>query len=260
VPDARRYLSGIVMVAAVLVGCPSRRTGPDLPDLTDQGNRVVRRIERTRRIREVMERDLERVSELSDQLANLSREVFADEFPLDLFKHVTVNCLNASAAETREVPDEEAEAGGGESGGRLRLACRAEFLDRLVRRLEVRVPERTATAHSILRRVDQFHTLRKRLWRRIAATSEILESSRELIASRRADLRKLRQRWEARRQALSNARWKELQSRFRTYADRLDRLDNLTDQLRETAESWPEQLDRANRRVYLAITSHWEAP
>lgn len=257
VPTARPYLPALALVVAVLVGCPSRRTGPDLPDLGEEGNRVVRRLERTRQIREVMERDLARVAELSGELADLSPELFGGSFPLDLFKHVAVNCLNASAAETVEREDREGASTEEESTDRPTLACRARFVDRLYRRLDVQSPDRRATAHSVLRRVDQFHTLRQRLWRRIAATSDVLEDNRALIASRRADLRKLRQRWQQRRQEFSSARWKKLQEQFRTYADRIDRLDTLTERLRETAAVWPEQLDRANRRMYFAITSSW---
>ncbi|MFB6372403.1 MAG: hypothetical protein ABEN55_04695, partial [Bradymonadaceae bacterium] len=232
-------------MTAVLAGCPSRRTGPTLPDLGEEADRVVRRIERTDRIREVMERDLARATELSNQLTDVSRQVFDGSFPLDLFKHVAVNCLNASAAETVEPSDSSAEPPDDETTGRPRLACKAKFLDRLLRRLDVQAPNRKATAHSILRRVDQFHTLRKRLWRRIAKTSDVLASNRELIASRRADLRKLRQRWKERRPELSKARWNELQKRFQTHAQRIDRLDNRTSKLREASEEWPEQLDRA---------------
>lgn len=232
--------------------CPARRDGPEIPDLTDQSNVVLRRIERTDRIDEVMVRDLAKVELIVGDLATMSTEVFAPPFPLDLFKHVAVNCLNASAAETESALE------GGALTPPTGFACQPRFLDRLQTRLEAEAPGSKARAFEILHRVDMFHTLRVRLRTRMGKIEEILDSNVRFLASRRADLRKLRTRWKERRPELSTARWKELKQRLARYGDELDRLESSTDALRKSLEGWPGRLDEANRKMYFAITSHWE--
>ncbi len=256
-PGARPITVVAVVIAAATVACPARRQGPETPKLEASVDRVDRRLERLRGIREVMQRDLERVETLSGELAGTSTDLFGGEFPLDLFKHVAVSCLNASSIE----PDDDSEATADPSpSSDAPLQCRPRFSDRLVDRIDERTPDRRDRAMRLLARVDEFHTLRSRLWTRLRKIGDILEETREFVASQRAALRKRRTRWERRRQELSPERWHQLSRRFSAYAARLEELEEASDQLAEAVDSWPKHLDRANREMYLAITSQWKRP
>lgn len=250
-----------VLLAAATVACPARRQGPELPDLDQPVDRVSRRLERTRKIRQVMDRDIERVQSLSEQLSSLPTDLFGDGFPLALFKHVAVHCLNTSAVDTvPDAPPETSDTTTPDSSQKHPLRCRPTFYGRLEQRLADLPDQRRQRALTLLQKIDEFHTLRVRLWRRIRKTDDILEDNRNFIASRRADLRKRRRRWKRRRQELSEQRWDQLTRRFARYAAEIDRLAEASRTVAEARSSWPETLDRANREMYLAITSHWKRP
>lgn len=264
---SRRLLSwaALVLAAGAVAACPSRRQGPETPDLDQQSRATARRLERTRKIREVMTRDLETFRRLAEDLHDPPTELFADPFPLDLFKHVVVECLNAPATAETEVDNSGADAGS-PAGGRpdagastkTTLDCDARFVDELDDRLEEHSPEMRRRAFALLRKVDSFHELRIRLRRRIAKIDGILADNRDLLASRRADLRKLKSRWKQRKSELSARRWRELQNRIDALERNLEDLERETERLESAAEAWPDAIDRADYRVYFAITSRWE--
>lgn len=252
-------------LVGLLSACPSRRQGIDGPDLERRNRETSRRLARTRKIREVMTRDLDEFRDLAGRLRDPPAGLFRGSFPLDLFKHVVVECLNApataepgsaaSAAEGRPTPDSGLRSGGVVERGEL--ACATRFVGELEDRLGGQSDRTRERAFELLRSVDRFHTLRIRLRRRLASIEEIVESTRSLLATRRADLRKLRRRWRERKSELRAARWQQLQDRFDALDRDLEQLDRATDRLESAAREWPEAIDRANRRVYFAITSRW---
>ena len=254
----------VATMVSVAVGCPARTQGPDLPDVTEDRSRVQRRVQRTKQIEVVMGRDLDRIDSLSDQLSTLPRDLFAGSFPLDLFKHVAVDCLNASAAEgasPESGPGEEMLSPvPAEKREKPKLACQPRFYDRLVTRLEVEAPERKTRALEVLQRIDEFHTLRLRLRIRQGKLEDIIADNRDFLAKRRADLRKQQEKWQERRQEFSAARWRELQRRLDRLSDDLNQLEQTTNQLDETSRDWPASIDAANRAMYFAITAEWEPP
>jgi hypothetical protein len=254
----------LATMALVAVGCPARTQGPELPDVADEQSRIERRVERTEQIGVVMRRDLERIESLSGQLSTVPRELFAGAFPLDLFKHVAVDCLNASAAEgadpqtgADESPVSPVPA---EKRQKPSLACQPRFYDRLVTRLEVEAPGRKTRALDLLQQIDEFHTLRLRLRIRLGKLEDIMADNRDFLAKRRADLRKQQEKWSERRPEFSAARWRALQQRFDRLSNELNRLEHATNQIAETSSDWPASIDAANRTMYFAITAEWEPP
>lgn len=271
-PELRRSIAGWIALAALavlFVACPSRRQGPDIPDLDEKTREASRRFARTEKIRTVMNRDLEQFRGLAEKLHNPPRELFSEPFPLDLFKHVVVECLNApatgptsaraSSPDTGRSPTAAPDVGDRsvEPGASVDLRCSARFVDKLRARLESDSRETRRRAFDVLGRVDRFHELRIRLRRRIAKIKGIVSNNRDLLASRRAALRKLRARWKARRGELRATRWRELQDRFDSLESDLEELERETDRLESAADEWPDVIDRANYRVYFAITSRW---
>jgi len=257
--------AALAIAAGAAVACPSRRQGPDTPDLDQQSRETARRLQRTRSIREVMMRDLEKFRSLADELREPPLDLFTDPFPLDLFKHVVVECLNAPATSEDEAEPDEPDAGrravrepdAERTPESPALNCDTRFVDELDARLREHAPDMRRRASELLRKIDSFREFRIRLRRRIAKIDAILADNRELLAARRADLRKLRARWRQRKPELSTRRWRQLQNRFDTLERDLEDLEGETDRLTSAADQWPDAIDRADRRVYFAITSRW---
>lgn len=202
-----------------------------------------------------MTRDLERIQTLASEVRSTPTDLFGEPFPLPLFKHVAVECLNAASSSSEEPARPEKTP-----GTKDELECAPRFTDRLTSKLEAAAPASKSDALSLLRDLDEFQSLRLKLRTRIAKIADIVEANRNFLATRRAQLRKLRQRWRERRPEISRPRWRELQNNFEQLADDLDELERQTDQIEDQARAWPDTVDDANRAMYFTITSDWKRP
>lgn len=246
---------GAFLVLAALVwaqgGCFGTR-GPALPDLSVERTQVDQRTERLRLIRQVMDEDLVELASLSEGFIDSEPGLYARPFPLDLFKHVAVDCLNEPWDPNQLAVDDEAAQAEQPAG--LQLTCSPEFADRLLVDLQEKVPSRRSEAIAKLELLDEIRRLRGKLRQRLSRIQPILRASRSMLAGRRADLRQMRASFERRRTEYSATRWKELQQRLDLYAKNLQALDTQIKRLAETWPSWEPKLDQSVSMLYMELT------
>ncbi len=223
-------------------------SGPALPELSTERNQITQRTERLRRIEELMERDVERFEVLREQFFEAGDELYDRPFPLDLYKHVAMECLNepwdANELEEESTPAEAVDA----------LTCRPEFVERLVVELQRQAPGRRREAISQLHTLDSLRQLRGQLRRRLSRIEPILRASKNMVAARRADLRQMRLSYQRRRTEYSAERWSQLQDGFEAHADHLDDLEQQIESLEQLWPRWPEALDRSVSMLYMDLS------
>jgi hypothetical protein len=240
----------LLLAGAALVGTACFGTqGPPLPDLSAEQTQVERRAERLRLIEELMMADLEQFESLRRQFIEADPELYNPPFPLDLFKHVAVDCLNEPWDPNRlEASDHP--AGSTDSP----LGCSPEFHQRLVVALDEQVPERSEDALELLHVLDGLRQLRGKLRHRFARVAPIVEASRNLLAARRADLRQLRASYERRRTEYTSEHWRQLQQALDEHEQILQSLQARIERLDEAWPTWPPRLDESIRTLYLELS------
>lgn len=244
---------GAVFVSAMVALASSacwQETGPALPDLESSHNEITQRAERLRRIHDLMEEDLKRFEELEEAVVEADGELYEAPFPLDLYKHVAFDCLNEPWS--RQDEDDPSSVGGRSLPEPI--SCRPEFLELLMEVLDQRVPGRQDEALQRLAEVDRLRKLRGQLRWRLARIGPILDDSREMLASRRADLRRLRLSYERRRTEFSSERWARLQESLDAHGDDLDQLQVEISELAEAQPTWPDALDESVKTLYLELS------
>lgn len=243
--------SGAFLLVAVLCwalsACGGAR-GPALPDLTAEHNQVEQRSLRLKRIRQVMREDVRQVEVLREQFSQTDPRFFARPFPLDLFKHVAIECLNEPWDPNQIEPSDAAEA-----LDEMGLDCTPEFAGRLLVQLQKKVPQRQEQALAKLQTLDELRKLRGKLRQRLSNIPSILRASRSMLAARRADLRQLRATYERRRTEYSDQRWRQLQERLDSLEKDLEALQDQIDHLTKVWPSWSPDLDQSVSMLYMEL-------
>jgi hypothetical protein len=238
-------------LAAAVVGCATGRTGPKLPSFEDARAQVDTFAQKTDRARNVIKRDLNRLQELEGELRHPPEGLLAEPFPLDLFRHVLMACLNARTS-TQVARNTETTSDG--------LQCDPHFADKLETALQETVPQRHETAMSLLGKADAFQRLRGRLRRRLTKVPQLVRTNRDTLASRRAELANRSESLKDQKTEYSTSRWREVSSRIDAYRNALNKLEHATNQLDTSDEVWPERLESINHDLYMAIARHWVRP
>ncbi|MGM0557819.1 MAG: hypothetical protein ACQEVA_15650 [Myxococcota bacterium] len=234
-------------------GCWLSQKGPEPPDLSQQLTETEQRIQRIERIIEIMTRDLDKFERLRREFFQTPPSFYDEPFPLDLFKHVAMACLN-EPWNPNQLEDDGTSASIRMSSD-IELTCRPTFAGRLDESLAERVPQRREKTLQKLERIDTLRQLRGRLRDRIGSIASIIRSQRNFIADERADLRQLRSSLERRRTEYSAERWREAQSRLREQADALDQLDTSVDRLDQTWPDWPGRVDENVLELYMHLSN-----
>jgi hypothetical protein len=237
---------------AVLSGCWLSQKGPAPPDLSEQRTDTEERTQRIERIVAIMERDLGKFERLQREFFETPPSFYDEPFPLDLFKHVAMACLN-EPWNPNELEDDGTSASI-RMPSDIELTCRPTFAARLDETLAERVPAQREKTLQKLERIDTLRRLRGRLRERIGALAGIIRSQRNFIADERADLRQLRSSLERRRTEYSTERWRETQSRLREQSDALDALDQAVNRLDETWPGWPKRVDANVLEMYMRLS------
>jgi archaellum component FlaC len=236
----------------LLGGCWLSQKGPEPPDLTKQVSETEERIQRIERIVEIMQRDLDKFERLRREFFETPLDFYNSPFPLDLFKHVAMACLN-EPWNPNEL-DEDAESAAIRSDADVELSCRPAFAGRLDDVLAEEAPDRRARTLQKLERIDTLRRLRGRLRDRIGAIPSIIRAQRNFIADQRAELRQLRASLERRRTEYSSARWNQAQSRVGEQSDTLDELATSVDRLDALWPKWPERVDANVLELYMRLS------
>lgn len=248
-PHRASVLLSIIVFCGASTACFGTR-GPALPDLSAERGEVTQRAERLDRIRQVMQRDLERVETLRAQFGQPDPGLYRPPFPLDLYKHVAVDCLN----EPWDPNQLETSQGTGVADGGLGLTCHPEFGSRLLVELQEQVPQRREPALAKLHTLDELRRLRGTLRQRLERVPAILRASSSMLATRRAELRQMRASQARRRTEYSADKWRKLQQRFDAYEKDLAQLQVHIDRLGEVRPDWSPRLDQSVSMLYMELT------
>lgn len=243
-----RALAALIVAGAV-AGCATGRAGPKLPSFEDPVASVESFTRKTDRAHQVIQRDLGRLEEIQRSLRQPPEGLLADPFPLDLFRHVLMACLNArTSTEVSRGEDTE------------RLQCQPRFVDELKTAVDDRVPDRRDATMAVLEKADAFQRLRGRLRRRLTKIPRLVRTNRDTLASRRAELANRKESLENQKTEYSTSRWREVSRRIAAYRNALNKLEHATNQLDTSDEVWPERLEKINHDLYLSIARRWTRP
>ena len=222
--------------------------GPALPELSAEHNQIDQRSLRLERIRQVMDEDIAQVESLREQFVEPDPGLYARPFPLDLYKHVAIECLNEPWD-----PNQLETSNTAGVAGALGLRCTPEFGDRLLVELQERVPQRQEQAIAKLQTLDRLRQLRGKLRQRLSRIPDILRASRSMLAARRAELRQLRATYARRRTEYSAKRWQQLQDRFDALEKDLEALQEKIDRLAKAWPGWSPALDQSVSMLYMEL-------
>lgn len=249
-----RVCLGLGVLGGGLVGCATGRQGPPLPQVDDDIRQTRERIEATLDQRRDIESRLADLRERVRALASKPSDLFAAPFPIDLFRHVAIACLN-----TPSTRDEAGPTLSISSETSHRLACRPPYLDQLREALERVSPERRRATLQLLVQLDRFYRLRTTLYESLDRLPDLVRQYRTFLAETRADLRRVYQRLEARRPEYARSRWERVEERFESIRAHLRDLEAMADELEQFEQTWLLQVRGLDKTIYFLITSEWRA-
>lgn len=215
------------------------------PEVAAQVNTIEREAERVGAIREVMRRDLGRVTALRQAFFEVPPDAYAPPFPLDTFRHAAMSCLQQPHDGSRAVDEvegadvlmpEEASLPEEVAAKKFGVTCTPRALISLDEALEQ--PTHRALAREQLGRVDELRELSARIEARALKVNLITRRARTELADWRARRRQLVD--ETRRRELDYDRegWAETQRRLRAYEDSLARLATAIEDLEDDRPNW----------------------
>jgi hypothetical protein len=234
--------------------CFSAR-GPKPIDLSAERSRIARDGLRLQRIRQVVARDLEQLERLRKTFEAAPPGLYKPPFPLDLFKHVAVDCLNEPYEADPDPDSTSGSSNAASAAAPVGWTCTPEYADRLMVALHEKAPEREAAALHKLRTLDELRRLRGKLRYRLGQVPAILRESRRILATRRADLRRMRDAEARRRTEYSGERWDEMQRRFDEFERNLHELHTEIEQLAEVWPTWKPAVEQQISALYTQLTS-----
>ena len=293
-----RFALGIVCVLSCvgLHACWATSPGIEPPDIREPVGELEQLSTRLESIYAVLERDVTRMGTLRVAFFSPPSALYAPPFPIDLFRHVALTCLNElptedlSSAEATSAPDsteveseqpleEEVEGtdadanvdGVEEDGPRepeaevadegLGLSCQPANLPFLLSQIP---PQRLDFATTQLRRVDEVRTLRLRIERRIARLPRILAIASNRIAEQRAARRQLADQINKRKLDYNKDQWDEANKRLARYKREIERGEKALEALQKQLELEKSWLERSREEmnfflydlVWLGLDNH----
>ncbi len=182
--------------------------------------------------RAVLRAHLVRSCDIARELSQTPPTRYAPPFPLAMFKHTAMACLNAPPARRGAAPEAPLEPGA--------LRCAPETLPALRAALD-RLAIDPAPAMHQLALLDEARHQRELLRLRALRVTTIETSSRQLIAQQRARLLKLNVTLKRQRGAYDSDAWEQSQASLTALLSRLDQIDRELDALVREAPGWPER-------------------
>lgn len=251
-------------------GCLTAKN-PDPVNMSWAERQARNDAQKLEQIGQVMRRDLDELKRLSRDFQTPNPALYQPPFPLDLFKFVAVDCFNepyqpdqkssqlARADEPEELKEPEEpqkyEEPGTSKIDDAGLDCRPDYLDRLLTQLQARAPEQRDAALQKLQTLDHLRRLRGLLRYRIAQMPAILAESRRIVASRRQDLRRTRDREARRRTEYDRQTWDKVQADLDDLEAYLDALSQQIDALNERWPDWTPTIEAEISRFYAYLTA-----
>lgn len=254
--------------------CWATAPGIEPPSVTAPVSELEQLAVRLESIYAVLERDVTRMGTLRVEFFSPPAALYADPFPLDLFRHVALTCLNELPTEdlsrTEELeeppPEPEPDAPSEEDAEQpgedippeepvaqppvIQLTCQPANLDFLF----AQVPAtRLEFARAQMKRVDEVRTLRLRIERRIARLPRILATASTQIAEKRAARRQLAEQVNKRKLDYNKDQWDETSRRLKRYEKEIQRSERALEVLQKQLELEQGWLERAREEMNIFL-------
>jgi hypothetical protein len=230
-----RLLIALAVSVAVFSAACAQRQGPKPPELSSEKSEVTQTVQRLERIEATMAADLEELTTLEQKFFDEESAAWAPPFPLDVFKHASMSCLNAPYVETAPEPRVK------EAADRLGISCAVPAARVFESRLD-EAPSRREFGVRKLRQIDEMRSVRARLQARLRQIPAITQRTRNYLASRRAEARKLADELERRRPEYLKKDFEESMRRIEAYRARLDELETSIATVERSQARWSRDL------------------
>jgi hypothetical protein len=229
----RLYIAALAFVSVVLPGCVTTSKGPAPPDFSERQSRIVKNLDDLERARTTIERDIAGLRSASGAFFESDPSLYDDPFPLDLFRHTAMACLNTPVEPRIDVLPRYREAAE-EAGITCAVAPTAPLLDVL----SEAVPGERRQALERLQLIDEWRRIRGRMQDRLRQLPRFLEQTREWIASRRAAARQTEIELERRRAEYSPDRLEAARDAINNHRDQLSSLEQRMSQIESAIPPW----------------------
>lgn len=254
------FIAALTSALAGSFGCLST-PGPLPLDLTNERALVAREALRLERIDQVLGRDLGQLTALRKSFEDAPPGLYASPFPLDLFKHVALECFNEpweprpAASQSLAQSSSQPEAPVVSSIDEAALSCKPEFIGRLMHALYEQEQSRRVQAIGKLQTLDELRQVRGTLRVRIHQMPAVLFEASRTLAQGRADLRRMRDAEARRRTEYSSENWQQAQARLDAFEQELHALEVNIQRLTEARPTWNPQIDAEVALLYASLTT-----
>lgn len=257
---AARALALVVWAASAGASGCFIASGPEPLDLSVSQGKITDDSERLVNIRQVMERDLAQLEASRKSFESTPTDLYRAPFPLDLFKYVAVLCFNEPydmrpAKRAAPQVDEGAKEIENEIEKLGDWTCEPEYAGRLMVALHEHVPQHQAAAMHQLTELDRLRQSRAKLLFRLGQLPGVLREMRQLLATRRADLRRMRAAEARRRTEYRGSDWEEMERRFDRFEQELTGLSQEIERLAKVTPSWKPLVEAQIVALYAHLTS-----
>lgn len=240
----RLPLAALALVLST--GCwQTARKSP--PTLTEQALEVEETVERLARIEAAMDEELAGLRDLVGRFFSLPNDTWRAPFPVDLFKHTAMSCLNAPYDESPPDPSVQ------EVAEQFRITCAVAPLVVLREALGHEGVPRGEVLDN-LRLVDELRSGRASLQSRMRQLPGILRRTHAFIEVRRSEARRTRQDLEARKAEYSRDALRASRAELDQYEVMLDSLLMQLVVLEEKGSTWSRELVVLVEQLYKGIS------
>lgn len=216
----RIYMTALLFVPLMLFGCVTTSKGPPPPDFSEQQNRIAANQDDLVQVQQTIEQDMASLRDASGAFFDSDSALYLDPFPLDLFRHTAMACLNMPLEPRTDVLPRYREA-----AERAGITCPVAPTGPLLAALSENAPRLRAEALRRLQLVDDWRRIRGRMQDRLRQLPRILEQTREWIASQRAAARQTEIELERRRAEYSPDRLGSARAAIEDHRERLQALE-----------------------------------
>ena len=252
--EIRVFMTRLLYVAVVAsflwsIGCATTADPPP-PDLTSSQDSAQSRLHSIDAADASINRDLERLGELRNDLDYLVERTVENDVSLSLLRLVAMNCLNT----------EYDSVSTGISGfDTTSLSCEPAHFDKLEEALSQAPSAVREDALQLLFVVDQARLVRASLRQRLATLPRLVSEHRDFIVDERARLRQIEADLNQRRNLYSNQGWQEATDRIAEYRESLASLSLRLDEIVEAYPQWPTRVDELMATIYFDLSEMRQA-
>lgn len=229
-----RAIQILVFVTALVgsVGCVTTSKGPPPPGFEQAREQRAKTESDLARIRSAIESDIASLRARSGSFFDSDPGLYRQPFPLDLFRHAAMACINTPL----EV--EDAQPMWVEAADRAELSCAVAPTGPLLDALDEEVPGRRPEALQRLRLLDDWRRSRSRMQDRLRQLPRILEQARDWTARQRASTRQTELEIQRRRSEYSTDRYEASLAAVEEQRERLASLETKLEELEEAIPAW----------------------